>query len=72
MDTNHEIALDRIMDYFTKVRSCFEREINMIISNAETKDEIQDVMKLESVLEKAQAYYKECYEYMNEQINWRL
>lgn len=70
LDTNHEIALDRIMDYFTKVRSCFEREINIIISNAETKDEIQDVMKLESVLEKAQAYYKECYEYMNEQTNW--
>lgn len=70
LDTNNEIALDRIIDYFTKVRSCFEREINTIISNAETKDEIQDVMKLESVLEKAQAYYKECYEYMNKQTNW--
>lgn len=70
LDTNHEIALDRIMDYFTKIRSNFEREINTIISNAETKDEIQDVMKLESVLEKAQANYKECYDYMNEQTNW--
>ena len=70
LDTNQEIALDRIMNYFTKIRSNFEREINTIISNAETKDEIQDVMKLESVLEKAQANYKECYDYMNEQTNW--
>lgn len=72
LSTIHEIVLDRILSQFISSRSNFEREINALIINANSKDDIQGVMDLENVCAKGQVYYKGCFEYMVSQTNWLM
>ncbi len=72
LSTIHKIVLDRILSEFDSYRSNYEREINIFIANANSKDEIQGVMNLEEVRVKGQGYYKLCFEYMAAQANWLI
>lgn len=72
LSMNLSVALDRIKSNFSEVRSEFESVVDDLISEADTKTEIQKAIRTEKAVSKGIASFKECYEHVIQQTNWLI
>lgn len=68
----HELVLDRIKSHFSSERIAFEQKVYSDISDADTKNEIQDSIRSESAIKLGQSCFRSCFNYVIEQTNWLI